>query len=151
MAYPPYHWTWIHPVQVFQHNKSSSAAGCTLLWMAWMYPRSVTGWVSHSQCILQLMMTYIETPGLGVSMLSDGVSKPFPVRPAADDDLLCWNAWIGWCIHVQWWAGYKPFTVCPAADDDLSKDCFYIQQMTFICSINDFYMFNEGFLYSFNM
>ena len=29
MTYPPLHREWIHPFQVFQHNKSSSAAGCT--------------------------------------------------------------------------------------------------------------------------
>ena len=45
------------------------------------------GWVSHSQCVLQLMMTcYVETPEMGASMLSDGVGKPFSVRPAADDE-----------------------------------------------------------------
>ena len=28
---------------------------------------------------------------MGASILSDGVGKPFSVRPAADDDLLCRN------------------------------------------------------------
>ena len=28
---------------------------------------------------------YIETPEMGASILSDGVGKPFSVRPAADD------------------------------------------------------------------
>ena len=47
-------------------------------------------WVNHSQCVLQLMMTYyVETPEMGVSILIDGVDKPFSVRPASDDDLLC--------------------------------------------------------------
>ena len=46
-------------------------------------------WVSHSQCALQLMMTYyVKASEMGVSILSDGVGKPFFVRPAADDDLL---------------------------------------------------------------
>ena len=27
-------------------------------------------------------------PRMGVSILSDGIGKPFSVRPAADDDLL---------------------------------------------------------------
>ena len=59
------------------------------------------GWVSHSQCVLQLMMTYyVKTPEMGVSILSDGVGKPFSVRPAAGDDLLCQNASNG-CIHSQ--------------------------------------------------
>ena len=49
------------------------------------------GWVSHSQCILQLMMTYyVEIPEMGVSVLSEGVGKSFSVRPPADD-LLCQN------------------------------------------------------------
>ena len=34
---------------------------------------------------------YIETPEMGASILSDGVGKPFSVRPAADDDLLSRN------------------------------------------------------------
>ena len=55
---------------------------------SWAYPFSVMGWVSHSQCVLQLMMTiYVETPETGVSILGDRVGKPFSVRPAADDDL----------------------------------------------------------------
>ena len=29
-----------------------------------------------------------QMPGMGVSILSDGVGKPFSVRPATDDDLL---------------------------------------------------------------
>ena len=48
------------------------------------------GWVSHSHCVLQLMMTYyVEMPQMDISILSEGVSKPFSVCPAADDDLLC--------------------------------------------------------------
>ena len=31
-----------------------------------------------------MMTYYVETPGLGVSMLSDRVGKPFEVRPATD-------------------------------------------------------------------
>ena len=47
------------------------------------------GWVSHFQCVLQLMMIYyVATPEMGVSILSDGVGKPLSVLPAADDDLL---------------------------------------------------------------
>ena len=38
-----------------------------------------------------MMIHYVETPEMGVIILSDGVSKPFSVRPAADDDLLCRN------------------------------------------------------------
>ena len=34
------------------------------------------------------MMTYVETSEMGVSILSNGVGKPFLVRPSADDDLL---------------------------------------------------------------
>ena len=61
--------------------------------LKWVYPFSVMGWLSSSQCVLQLMMTYyVETPEMGVSILSDGVGKPFLVRPAAHDDLLCRNA-----------------------------------------------------------
>ena len=52
------------------------------------------GWVSHSQCLLQLIMTYyVETPEMSVSILSDGVGKPLSVRPAADDDLLLLLHW----------------------------------------------------------
>ena len=48
------------------------------------------GYVSNSQCVLQLMMNYyVEMRKMGVSMLSDGVGKPFSMRPAADEDLLC--------------------------------------------------------------
>ena len=81
MAYPPHHWEWIHPFQVFRHIKSSPAD------------------------VLQLMVIYyVETPEMGVSILSDGVGKPFSVRPTADDDLLCRNAW-NRCIHSLWWGG----------------------------------------------
>ena len=56
---------------------------------AWVYPFLVMRWVSHSQCVLQLMMTYhVETTEMGVSILSDGVGKPFSVRPSAEDKLL---------------------------------------------------------------
>ena len=42
--------------------------------------------MSHHQLI---MMTYYdEVPEMAVSILSDGVSKPFSVRFAADDDVL---------------------------------------------------------------
>ena len=34
---------------------------------------------------------YVETPEMGVSILSDGVREPFSVRPGADDDLSCFN------------------------------------------------------------
>ena len=52
-------------------------------------PFSVMGWVSHSQCFLQLMLTfYVEMSEMVVSIFSDGVGKPFSVRPAANDDLL---------------------------------------------------------------
>ena len=41
---------------------------------------------------VQLMLTYyVETPEMGMSILSDRVGKPFSVRPAADDDILCQN------------------------------------------------------------
>ena len=53
---------------------------------------------------------------MSVSILSDGEGKPFSVRPGADDDLTCRNAWNDW-IHCQWWVG-RPFPVLPAADDD---------------------------------
>ena len=33
------------------------------------------------------MTYYVETTEMDVSILSDGVGKPFPVRPVADDDL----------------------------------------------------------------
>ena len=39
-----------------------------------------------------MMTYYVETPEMDVSILSDGVGKPFFMRPAADDDLLCRNA-----------------------------------------------------------
>ena len=35
-----------------------------------------------------MMTYYVETPEMGVSILSDWVGKPFSVRFAADDDLL---------------------------------------------------------------
>ena len=48
---------------------------------------------SPHHCVLQQMMTYyVETPEMGVSILSDGVNKPFSVRPVTDDDLLYRNA-----------------------------------------------------------
>ena len=34
------------------------------------------------------MMAYVETSEMGVSILSNGVGKPFLVHPSADDDLL---------------------------------------------------------------
>ena len=33
-----------------------------------------------------MMTYYVETPEIGVSILSDGMDKPFSVRPAADDN-----------------------------------------------------------------
>ena len=36
-----------------------------------------------------MMTYYVETPVMGVSILSDGVGKPFSVRLVAEDDLLC--------------------------------------------------------------
>ena len=33
-----------------------------------------------------MMTRYIETPEMGVFILSDGMSKPFSVRPTSDDD-----------------------------------------------------------------
>ena len=80
MAHPPHHWEWIHPFQAFWHNKSSSAAG-----------RTDSGLPTPS---LRMMMTYyVETPEMGVFILSDGVGKPFSVSPATDDDLLCRNVY----------------------------------------------------------
>ena len=38
------------------------------------------------------MTYYVKTLEMGVSILSDGVGKPFSVRPAANDDILCRNA-----------------------------------------------------------
>ena len=38
-----------------------------------------------------MMALYVEMPEMGVSILSDGVGKPFLVRPAGDDDLICQN------------------------------------------------------------
>ena len=41
---------------------------------------------------VQLMLTYyVEMPEMGISILSDRVGKPFSVRPAVDDDILCQN------------------------------------------------------------
>ena len=34
-----------------------------------------------------MMIYYIETPEMAVFILSNGVVKPFSVRPRADDDL----------------------------------------------------------------
>ena len=59
MSYPPNHWEWIHPFQVFQQIKSSLAEWRSWWWLnmskclKWVYPFSVMGWVSHSQSILQ--------------------------------------------------------------------------------------------------
>ena len=44
--------------------------------------------LQDAQCVLQLMMTYdVETPEMGVPILSNGVGNTFSVRPAAGDDL----------------------------------------------------------------
>ena len=45
---------------------------------------------------------------MGISILSDGVGKPFSVRPTADD-LICRNAW-NRCIHSQWCGGKAIFS-----------------------------------------
>ena len=51
-----------------------------------LYLKVLHDMISHD---LMLMMTYyVETPEMVVSILSDGVGKPFSVRSAADDDLL---------------------------------------------------------------
>ena len=51
---------------------------------------------------LQLMMTcYVKTPEIGVSILNDEVGKPLSMRPVVNDDLGCRNDWNG-CIHFQW-------------------------------------------------
>lgn len=34
------------------------------------------------------MTSYVETSEIGVSILSDGLVKPFSERPAVDDDLI---------------------------------------------------------------
>ena len=115
MAYPPHHCVlqlmMTYYVETSEMGVSILSASCNWWWLTmskrlkWVYPFSMMGWISHSQCALQLMMTYyVETPEMGVSILIDGVDKPFSVRPASDDDLLCWNAWNG-CIHSQWWGG----------------------------------------------
>ena len=36
-----------------------------------------------------MMTNYVKMPQMGASILSDGVDRPFSVRPAADDDLQC--------------------------------------------------------------
>ena len=59
----------------------------------------------------------METPEMGVSILIDGVGKPFSVRPAADDDLLCRKPEMGVSILSD--RVGKPFSVLHAADDDL--------------------------------
>ena len=65
---------------------------------------------------------------MGVSILSDGcVWKRFSVRPAADDDLICPNAW-NECIHCQWWGVGKPLSMRPAADDDLKLTLETLEQ-----------------------
>ena len=38
------------------------------------------------------MIYYVETPEMGVFILTAGVDKPFSVRPVAGDDLLCRKA-----------------------------------------------------------
>ena len=54
--------------------------------LKWVYPLLVMGWVSYSQCVLQLMMTYyVEMPEMGVSILSERVGKSFSVHLAAED------------------------------------------------------------------
>ena len=41
---------------------------------------------------LQLMMTcYVKTPEIGVSILNDEVGKPLSMRPVVNDDLGCRN------------------------------------------------------------
>ena len=72
-------------------------------------PYSKTFLLSHPQlqdkpfsvCPAADVTYYVETPEMRVSILSDGVGKPFSVRPTADDDLLCRNASNGH-IHSQW-------------------------------------------------
>ena len=39
-----------------------------------------------------MMTYYVETPEMGVSILSDGVGKPFSMRLAAEDDLFLQNS-----------------------------------------------------------
>ena len=57
--------------------------------LKWVYPFSVIALVSHSQCILQMIMTkYFITPDMGLCIPNYGVGKSFLVRPAADDDLI---------------------------------------------------------------
>ena len=48
-----------------------------------MYPN----FLSHRQ-----LQAALRTPEMGVSILCDQVVKPFSVRHAADDDLICQNA-----------------------------------------------------------
>ena len=57
--------------------------------LKWVYPFTVMVWVSHSLCVLQLMMTYyVKTTEMCVSILSDGMGKPFSVRAGAGS---LWN------------------------------------------------------------
>ena len=39
--------------------------------------------------MMLVMTSYVETSEIGVSILSDGVGKPFSVRPGADDVINC--------------------------------------------------------------
>ena len=109
MAYPPHHWKWIrYHFDIISHHHYV----ITSKPLKWVRPFSVMGWVSHSQCVLQLMMTYyVETSGMGVSILSDGVGKPFSVRPAVYDELLCRDVWSSDGVG-------KPLSVFPPADAD---------------------------------
>ena len=71
---------------MFRHNESSSAAGHTENDLPTPSVK-IDAPISGVDNVL-IMTYYVETPEMGVSILSDGVGKPFSVHPAADDDLI---------------------------------------------------------------
>ena len=109
MAYPPYHWERTHPFQAFRHIKSfpvRPAADddliCGNVWNGCIHSQWWGGWAILSASILSGFPYNIfgassswwwlnmskRLKWVYVSILSDGVFKPFSVRPATDDDLI---------------------------------------------------------------
>ena len=78
------------------------------------------GYVSNSQCVLQLMMNYyVEMRKMGVSMLSDGVGKPSQCVLQLMKTYYVKTAEMGASMLSD--GVGKPFSVRPAADDEHYK------------------------------
>ena len=84
-------YTHCRGLEIISHHEMSKR-------LKWVYPFLVMEWVSHSQCVLQLMMIYyVETPEISVSILSDRVGK----TKGSSSNYSKRSHWWSWNRHNQ--------------------------------------------------